>query len=102
MSVSQETRVSTAQSVPEINLTTPSDRRADIEFKQTWVAGLLKEIGCDGLLVLEPDNFSWLTGGAIARGIFDPEAMPGLYVSAEGRWAICSNVDSQRIFDEEI
>lgn len=102
MSITQETRVSTTQSLAEINLTTPSDRRADIEYKQALVANLLKEVGCDGLLVLEPENFSWLTGGGTARGILDTEAMPGLYMSGEGRWLICSNVDTQRIFDEEI
>jgi len=37
-----------------------------------------------------------------ARGIIDQEAMPALYCSAEGRWVLCSNVDSQRLFDEEI
>lgn len=102
MSVTQETRISPPQSLPEINLTTPSDRRADVEAKQAWVANLLKEVGCDGLLVLEEENFSWLTGGGIARGILDGASMPGLYLNGDGRWLICSNVDTQRIFDEEI
>src|ERR1700676_1246554 len=102
MDVTHETRLSTSQSVPEINLTTPSDRRADIDSKQALVGNLLKEAGCDGLLILDEDNFSWLTGGGIARGIVDVEGMPGLYMSGEGRWLICSNVDTQRIFDEEI
>ncbi len=102
MSVTQETRVTMSQAVPEISLTTPSDRRADIESKQLFAANLLKEVGCDGLLVLSEENFAWLTGGGIARGILDPEGTPGLYLSAEGRWLICNNVDTQRIFDEEI
>jgi len=102
MSMTEETHVSALQSVPEINQTTPQDRRADIEYKQTQVADLLKNVGCDGLLVLEEENFAWLTGGGMARGIVDQEAMPGLYLSGEGRWLLCSNVDTPRLFDEEI
>jgi Xaa-Pro aminopeptidase len=90
------------QSQPQVNLTTPTDRRADIDAKHSRVAKLLQEVACDGLLVLDSDNFAWLTGGAVARGILDPNELPALYFSAEGRWAISSNVDSQRLFDEEL
>src|SRR5262245_12908818 len=86
----------------DINLTSPSDRRADVDAKQTRLAEFLKEIGCDGLLVLAPENFAWLTAGGSARGIIDPQAMPALYCSGDGRWVLCSNVDSQRLFDEEL
>jgi Xaa-Pro dipeptidase len=79
-----------------------SDRRADIEAKQERVASLLRETGVEGLLLLEPENFTWLTAGATSRGIIDPAASPALYCTPEARWLICSNVDSQRIFDEEM
>jgi len=101
MSVSQESRPAPA-GMPDLNLMTPIDRRSDVEAKQAVVAGLLKDAGCDGLLVLQPENFAWLTAGAAARGILDPGTMPALYFSAEGRWLLSSNVDTQRIFDEEI
>ena len=42
---------------------TDTDRRSDVEAKQVWVYNLLRETGCEGLLVLEPDNFGWLTSG---------------------------------------
>src|SRR6185369_7429554 len=99
MSVTEATQM--AESAAETS-SPPPDRRADIESKQSWIAGVLQDIGCDGLLVLEEENFSWLTGGGSARGIYDKDSMPGLYVSSEGRWLLCSNVDSQRLFDEEI
>jgi Xaa-Pro dipeptidase len=79
-----------------------SDRRTDLDAKQALVAALLQEAGCDGLLVLEPENFTWLTSGATPRGILDPAEMPALYFSAEQRWIIASNCDSQRLFDEEL
>jgi Xaa-Pro aminopeptidase len=79
-----------------------SDRRADLDAKQALVASLLQEAQSDGLLIVEPENFAWLTSGATPRGILDPGEMPALYYSAEQRWVIASNVDSQRLFDEEL
>src|SRR5262249_35063482 len=106
MNTLEDTRV-TAPSQPEasqadVNLTPQSDRRADIESKQAWVSKLMVEVGCEGLLVLQPENFAWLTAGGISRGCVDAEAMPALYFTSEGRWLLASNVDSQRLFDEEI
>jgi Xaa-Pro aminopeptidase len=79
-----------------------SDRRADIEAKQGRVAALLRETGREGLLLLEPESFAWLTSGAISRGVIDPATAPALYCTADARWVLSSNVDSQRLFDEEL
>jgi Xaa-Pro aminopeptidase len=79
-----------------------ADRRKDIDQKQAWVAGLLADCGCEGLLVLEQENFGWLTSGASARGVLDPRELPAVYFSADQRWIISANVDSQRLFDEEL
>ncbi|MFO0964255.1 MAG: M24 family metallopeptidase [Gemmataceae bacterium] len=101
MSISEDSRV-TAPSQPELSLTGPADRRADVEYKQQLIAQILQENACDGLLVLHPDNFAWLTAGATPRGIVDDDSTPALYYTAEGRWLLASNVDTQRLFDEEI
>ena len=98
----EESRVTAPPSVVDMNLAAPMDRRTDVELKQARLVTLLQEVGCDGLLVLQPDNFAWLTGGASARGILDPDALPGIYFTADSRWLLASNVDSQRLFDEEI
>jgi Xaa-Pro aminopeptidase len=102
MNAPLDSLVYSQQSTPEINLAAPTDRRADIDAKQVRLATLLPEVGCEGLLVLDPDNFAWLTAGGAARGSADPADLPALYFSPEGRWALCSNVDSQRLFDEEL
>lgn len=77
-------------------------RRADVENKQGRVAALLREAGSEGLLVLEPENFAWLTSGALPRGALDPAEFPALYLSGDQRWVLASNADSQRLFDEEL
>ena len=79
-----------------------SDRRADIDAKTARVAELLQEVGCEGLLLLDPANFGWFTAGAMSRGMGDPAAEPVAYCNGEHRWVIASNVDSQRLFDEEV
>jgi Xaa-Pro dipeptidase len=101
MNLTEDTRVN-PPSQPEMNLTGPADRRADVEYKQQLVAQLLTLTGCDGLLVLKPENFSWLTAGGASRGVVDDEALPALYYTAESRWVLCANVDTQRLFDEEL
>jgi hypothetical protein len=102
MSVTEESRVTAPPSVVDMNLTAPMDRRTDVEVKQSRIAALLQAEGFDGLLVLQPDNFAWLTGGGSARGILDSDALPALYFTADARWLLSSNVDSQRLFDEEM
>jgi len=79
-----------------------SDRRADIEGKHARVATLLQETGSDGLLVLEQENFAWLTSGGTAWGVLDRGELPALFYTAEQRGVLASNVDSQRLFDEEV
>jgi Xaa-Pro dipeptidase len=102
MNATAESVVLSAEPTSLANVDAAADRRADLEGKQGRIAKLLQEVGCEGLLVLDPDNFGWLTSGAAARGILDPADFPALYFSADQRWLIASNVDSQRLFDEEL
>jgi hypothetical protein len=102
MSITVDPPASVPQSQPELSLTTPTDRRSDIDAKHLRIATLLQETKCEGMLLLEPENVAWMTSGAAARGILDPNELPVVYFSPEGRWILASNVDSQRLFDEEI
>ncbi len=93
MSVAEQapdTHVTAPASAPELHLMTAVDRRADVESKQIIISDLLKDIGCDGLLVLKEENFAWLTGGGISRGIVDTDSMPVLYFNGDARWLVCS------------
>ncbi len=86
----------------QLALPPPSDRRSDIDGKMALVAALLQEVNCEGLLLLEPENFAWLTSGGVARGQLDDAEMPAVYCNGDARWILASNVDSQRLFDEEV
>lgn len=105
MSVLTETTLTmapTPTSRETLSVDSTTDRRADVDAKLAITAALHKEAGCDGLLILEQENVAWLTGGAMSRGILDPRELPAVYCSGDGRWLLCSNVDSQRFFDEEL
>jgi Xaa-Pro aminopeptidase len=102
MSLAAESVVIAPQSDNEPNLDPTSDRRADVETKQVLVANVLREVGCEGLLALEPANCAWLTSGATSRGVLDHGELPIVYFSPEQRWILSSNVDTQRVFDEEL
>ncbi len=102
MSNPAETVVSTQAPVSDASAQAEADRRADVDAKQPLIAALLKETKCENLLVLEPENFAWLTSGGMARGVLDQAAMPALWFTAEQRWLISCNTDSQRVFDEEL
>ncbi len=102
MSLIADSLVTAPLSHSELNLDQTVDRRTDILSKQTRVGKVLQENGCDGLLLLEPDNLAWFTSGATSRGALDTGEYPALYVTPEHRWLLCPNVDTQRLFDEEL
>jgi Xaa-Pro aminopeptidase len=77
-------------------------RRADIDAKQTQVAALLAEMNCEALLLLMPAHVAWFTSGLTVRGLIADSERPGVYTNGRQRWLICSNVDTQRLFDQEI
>src|SRR5262249_4062270 len=97
MSATAESPTPVPQSLPEVSRTTPSDRLGDIDAKQARIIALLQEIKGEVLLVRDSDD-----AARVARGILEPNEMPAIYFNPEGRWVLCSNVDSQRLFDEEL
>lgn len=77
-------------------------RRADVEAKQALAAGVLAEMGAEALLLLMPAHVAWFTAGLNARGLIADSERPGIYTNGRQRWLLCSNVDTQRLFDEEL
>ena len=102
MSLIADSRVTAPLSSSELHLDESFDRRTDVLAKQTRAGKLLKDAGSEGLLLLEPENLAWFSSGATSRGVFDPVEQPGLFITPEQRWLLCSNADTQRLFDEEL
>ena len=77
-------------------------RRLDVDAKQDLVAQLLRDCACDGLLVLHPANFRWLTAGANPVGLYGRDEVPALFYNATQRWLLASATDSPRFFADEL
>jgi len=77
-------------------------RRQDVELKHQHIGALLNEWEADALLVVDPINVAWLTAGMRVRGLASDEEHPALFITPQHRWLLCNNVDSQRLFDDEI
>ncbi|MBN9120643.1 MAG: M24 family metallopeptidase [Planctomycetes bacterium] len=77
-------------------------RRADIDAKQQLVSDVLEAMGCEAVVLLMPAHVAWLTAGLNVRGLIADSERPGVYTNGRQRWLLSSNVDSQRLFDEEL
>src|SRR5580700_1804401 len=77
-------------------------RRADIDAKQAAVAPILEELECEAILLFMSAHVSWFTSGLNLRGLFADSERPGVYTNGRQRWLLCSNIDTQRFFDEEL
>src|SRR5262245_54993547 len=74
MGIASDTLVTTLP-VSDLAADPGPGRRLDIDAKQAQISALLHRVNCEGLLVLNPDNFAWLTSGAVARAVLDPGAL---------------------------
>ena len=85
------------------NCDTGSDRRTDVDAKTARVAALLQAVGCEGLLLSGAGKLRLADqrrrGPRPSRPVVGPRR---LLQRRGGRWLIASNVDSQRLFDEEL
>jgi Xaa-Pro dipeptidase len=77
-------------------------RRADIDIKQAQIAWLLEQVESEGALLLAPAHVAWFTAGMNVRGLIADSERPAIYTNGRQRWLLCSNVDTQRLFDEEL
>jgi hypothetical protein len=91
--------------VPTNALGEPADvvrRRADIDGKQRLLAGILSELQCEAAVLLMPAHVAWFTAGMNVRGLIADAERPGVYTNGQQRWLLCSNVDTFRLFHEEL
>jgi Xaa-Pro dipeptidase len=77
-------------------------RRAEIDARQAALMHILQELGCEAALLMMPVHVSWFTVGLNIQGLLADTERPAIYTDGRQRWLICSHVDSQRLFDEEL
>ena len=77
-------------------------RRADVDAKQDLIGKIVADLGCEAAVLLMPAHVAWFTGGMAVRGLVADSERPGIYTNGTQRWLICGNVDTHRLFDEEL
>lgn len=89
------------QSSGEIQLVDP-DRAALVEQRHRQLSAFLKERKFDGLLLMRPCSFSWLTaGGDNTRGS-SSDVTSALLITPEARVILSRNTDAGQIFDRQV
>ena len=77
-------------------------RRSDIDAKQAILGRVIAELNCEAVVLLMPAHVAWFTSGMNVRGLIADGERPGIYTNGRQRWLLCSNTDTQRLFDEEL
>jgi len=80
-----------------------ADRRADVEEKHRRVVQFLDETGYEALVLGRADSVAWFTsGGDLGQGLASDPSSVLLYVNRHCRAVITDNVQSARVFEEEV
>lgn len=87
----------------EIQAFDPDGRRADVEEKHRRVIAYLDRHGLDAVVLGRADSVAWFTaGGDLARELGCERASILLYVNRHSRAVLADNVQSARVFEEEL
>jgi len=78
-------------------------RRADVERKHRRVIALLDQTGHDAVVLGLPESLAWFTAGGDLGSDLGSEAGPVLlFVNRTSRAVVTDNVQSARVFEEEL
>jgi Xaa-Pro aminopeptidase len=82
----------------------PADsRRAEVDAKHARLIAWMDEAGYEAVVLGRADSVAWFTaGGDLSRDFLCDQAGALLYVNHTSRAVVCDNVQSQRIFEEEL
>ncbi len=79
------------------------ERRRDVEAKHQRVIAWLDAEGLDSVVLGRADSIAWFTGGGeLSRDLYSERAAALLFVNRNSRAVVCDNVQSARIFEEEV
>ncbi|HEY0982404.1 M24 family metallopeptidase [Schlesneria sp.] len=78
------------------------ERRAEIDRRHALVRDLLEREGYAALLIQQPGNFAWITGGQLnQRGGLTGQT-GAVFVTPDARLIACSNANTAQFFEAEV
>ncbi|HWL09493.1 MAG TPA: M24 family metallopeptidase [Planctomicrobium sp.] len=92
-------RPASSGGIPVVDL----ERVQSVSNRHLQLVEFLREQNLDGLLIRQPENFAWLTGGgdnSLQGNARDPVA--SVLVTDAARVVLCNNIDSGQLFDREL
>ena len=66
------------------------------------IADILQKMECEAALLLVPAHVAWFCNGFNSCGLQADGERSGIYTNGKQRWLVSSNVDTHRIFEEEL
>lgn len=80
-----------------------AERRADVDEKHRRIIAFLDQADLDAVVLTRADSVAWFTGGGdLALGLGDEHATVMLYINRRTRAVLADNVQSARVFEEEV
>jgi Xaa-Pro aminopeptidase len=77
-------------------------RKAEIEKKVENLRSIMSEEGLDGMYISKQEHFAWVTAGGdniVTR--FVEDGICAIFITQNGRYYFCNNIEAQRMIDEE-
>jgi len=78
-------------------------RKSEIEVKVDKLRGIMRKKELDGIYISKQEHFAWITAGGdniVTR--FVEDGVCAIFITLEGRYFICNNIETQRMKDEEL
>lgn len=77
-------------------------RAEEVHQKHELLVEYLRLNQFDSLLLIDPANYAWITGGASNRVDFGGKPIASILITPDARVVLCNNVDSGQIFDRDL
>ncbi len=78
-------------------------RRADVDEKHRRIVAFLQSLGYDSVLLTRADSIAWFTaGGDVGQDLASESGSVALFINGTTRAVLADNVQSARIFEEEL
>lgn len=80
-----------------------AERREDVDEKHRRIIGYLDERGLDAVVLTRADSVAWFTaGGDLCQDLGGDHASVMIFVNRNSRAVLADNVQSARVFEEEL
>ncbi len=78
------------------------ERFQEVERRHALLVEYMALSNLQGLLLVRPENFAWLSAGGDNSRRLSGEPVAALFITPDARLVLCNSVDSLQLFDREL